>query len=255
MPTDFDELVQDLKDKDWKTRSTAASLLGRSGNPHAVKPLIQVTLHDPYFAGGREGYPIRKVALESLRRMIDPLCKSGTGWAEGLLVSILEAAVSPECQYDWNGRLCVASARALVRQFSCSRISLQSPVIVISEDDPDINALTGLILKVAGLGVASTLDGTEALELASLIHPDLVLLDVYMPGITGIEVCRRLKENPATSAIPVAFLSAKGQEAEIKRGLESGAVEYIVKPFAPDDLVLQVKDILRRCDLGIYGED
>jgi DNA-binding response OmpR family regulator len=67
-----------------------------------------------------------------------------------------------------------------------------------------------------------------------------------MPKITGYEVCRQLKENPITSAIPIVFLSAKGQEGEIKQGLASGAVEYIVKPFAPDDLTNQVKDVLQR---------
>ena len=252
MPTDFDELVQDLKDKDWRTRSTAASLLGKSGNLHAVKPLIQVTLHDPYFAGGSEGYPVRRIAFEGLRKMVAPLCESGTEWAESLLVSILEVAVSPECWYDFDGRLCVASARALVRHFGRSLVSLQSPVILISDDACDILALTAFTLKFAGFGVASTLDGIEALELAPLISPDLILLDVSMPKVTGYEVCRQLKEYPDTSAIPVAFLSAKGQEAEIKQGLDAGAVEYIVKPFAPDDLTNQVRDILRRCQLGIY---
>jgi len=67
-----------------------------------------------------------------------------------------------------------------------------------------------------------------------------------MPKMTGYEACRQLKENPATSAIPIVFLSAKGQEDEIQQGLASGALEYIVKPFAPDELADQVRDILRR---------
>jgi len=67
-----------------------------------------------------------------------------------------------------------------------------------------------------------------------------------MPGMTGYDACRELKENPATSGIPIVFLSAKGQEVEIEEGLASGALEYIVKPFAPDELATQVKGILKR---------
>lgn len=253
MPTDFDRLLQNLKDKDWETRSKAALLLGKSGNPRAVEPLIQTLLHDPYFAG--DDHPVRIIALESLQRIITPLCKLGTRQAESLLTSILETVVNPECIYDWNGRVCLASARALIRHFGRSRVSLQSPVILTSDDERDISALIYFTLKFAGFGVVSTLDGVEVLELAPLIRPDLILLDVRMPKITGYEVCRQLKESPLTSWIPVAFLSAKGQEAEIKQGLDSGAVEYILKPFAPDELTNKVKGILRRLEMGIYEED
>jgi len=127
--------------------------------------------------------------------------------------------------------------------------------ILISDDERDIRELIGFTLRFAGFEVVLTADSIEALERAPLDQPDLILLDVRMPIISGYEVCRQLKENPATSAIPVVFLSAKGQEGEIKQGLESGAVEYIVKPCAPDDLTSKIKDILRRCELGIYGED
>jgi len=255
MPTDFDGLVQNLKDEDWETRSKAALLLGKSGNPRAVEPLIDTALHDPYFAGGNAGHPVRKAALKSLHSMITPLCKLGNRQAESLLTSILETVVNPECIYDWNGRVCLASARALIRHFGRSRVSLQSPVILTSDDERDINALICFTLKFAGFGVVSTLNGVEVLELAPLIRPDLILLDVRMPKITGYEVCRQLKESPLTSWIPVAFLSAKGQEAEIKQGLDSGAVEYILKPFAPDELTNKVKGILRRLEMGIYEED
>ncbi|HEY68542.1 MAG: two-component system response regulator [Chloroflexi bacterium] len=120
------------------------------------------------------------------------------------------------------------------------------PKILVVEDERDIRDLIGFTLRFAGFEVVSVVNGLEALEKAPRERPDLIILDVRMPKMTGYEVCRRLKENPATSAIPVVFLSAKGQETEIEQGLASGAVEYIVKPFAPDELIDQVRDILQR---------
>jgi DNA-binding response OmpR family regulator len=118
--------------------------------------------------------------------------------------------------------------------------------ILVADDERDIRELIGFTLRFAGFEVVLVSDGIQAVEQAPLEQPDLILLDVRMPKVTGYEVCRQLKENPATSTIPVVFLSAKGQEGEIQQGLDSGAVEYIVKPFAPDDLTSQVRDILQR---------
>jgi two-component system alkaline phosphatase synthesis response regulator PhoP len=128
-------------------------------------------------------------------------------------------------------------------------------VILIADDERDIRELLGFTLRLAGFDVVLAADGIEAMEKAPLQQPDLILLDIRMPKITGYEVCRQLRQNPATCTIPIVFLSAKGQEAEIEYGLASGAVEYIVKPMAPDELTNQVKDILRRCQLGIYEEN
>lgn len=118
--------------------------------------------------------------------------------------------------------------------------------ILVADDERDIRELIGFTLRFAGFEVVLTSDGIEAIERTPLEQPDLILLDVRMPKMTGYEVCRQLKDNPLTSRIPIVFLSAKGQEGEIKQGLASGAVEYIVKPFAPDDLTRQVKEILQR---------
>jgi DNA-binding response OmpR family regulator len=120
------------------------------------------------------------------------------------------------------------------------------PKILVAEDERDIRELIGFSLRFADLEVVLTQDGKEAIERASEERPDLILLDVRMPKMSGYEVCRRLKEDASTSEIPIVFLSAKGQEKEIEEGLDSGAVEYIVKPFAPDELADQVRDILRR---------
>lgn len=118
--------------------------------------------------------------------------------------------------------------------------------ILVAEDERDIRELIGFSLRLADFEVVLTQDGEEAIETASREKPDLILLDVRMPRMSGYETCRRLKADPSTSEIPVVFLSAKGQEKEIEEGLDSGALEYIVKPFAPDELADQVRDILRR---------
>ena len=120
------------------------------------------------------------------------------------------------------------------------------PKILVAEDERDIRELIGFTLRFAGFDVVLAINGIEAIEKAPQEQPDLILLDVRMPKMTGYDVCRRLKENPATSMIPIVFLSAKGQKGEIKEGLDLGAVEYIVKPFAPDELTSQVENILRR---------
>lgn len=120
------------------------------------------------------------------------------------------------------------------------------PKILVAEDERDIRDLIGFTLRFAGFDVVLAANGVEAVERAPQEQPDLILLDVRMPKMTGYEACRHLKENPATSTIPIVFLSAKGQETEIEEGLSSGAVEYIVKPFAPDDLTNQVRKILQR---------
>lgn len=122
------------------------------------------------------------------------------------------------------------------------------PKILVAEDERDIRELIGFSLRFADFEVVLTQNGEEAIERASLENPDLILLDVRMPKMSGYEACRRLKEDPSTRDIPIVFLSAKGQEREIEEGLDSGALEYIVKPFAPDDLADQVAEILRRME-------
>ncbi|RME31876.1 MAG: response regulator [Thermoflexia bacterium] len=118
--------------------------------------------------------------------------------------------------------------------------------ILVAEDERDIRELIAFTLRFAGFDVVLATNGAEAVELAEAQPPDLVILDVRMPKMSGYEACRRLKENPRTATVPVVFLSAKGQDAEIQQGLASGAEEYILKPFAPDELIQQVRDILHR---------
>ncbi len=116
--------------------------------------------------------------------------------------------------------------------------------ILVAEDERDIRELIAFTLRFAGFDVDLAMNGAEAVEKAIAIKPDLILMDVRMPKMTGYEACRELKQRPEVQAIPVVFLSAKGQESEINEGLHVGADEYILKPFAPDDLIQQVKRIL-----------
>jgi CheY-like chemotaxis protein len=118
--------------------------------------------------------------------------------------------------------------------------------ILIAEDERDIRDLVTFSLKFGGFEVVQASNGQEAVERAQAEMPDLILMDVRMPKMTGYEACKALKAMPAMRHIPIVFLSAKGQESEIQQGVEAGAEEYILKPFAPDELTQQIKAVLDR---------
>ena len=115
---------------------------------------------------------------------------------------------------------------------------------ILAEDDPDIQLVARLALKRAGFDVTVVGNGQEALEAVQRTPPDVILLDWMMPELDGPETCRRLKSDPATAGIPVVFLTAKSQEAEIQRGLSLGAAGYVTKPFDALALGQQIKDIV-----------
>lgn len=116
--------------------------------------------------------------------------------------------------------------------------------ILVAEDERDIRELISFTLQFAGFEVVLASNGADAVELAVEERPDLILMDVRMPRMTGYQACEALKQKPETQETPVIFLSAKGQESEIQEGLGVGAVKYILKPFAPDDLTAQVRQVL-----------
>lgn len=116
--------------------------------------------------------------------------------------------------------------------------------ILVAEDERDIRDLIGFTLRFAGHEVNTVSNGEEAVFAALESPPDLILMDVRMPRMTGYEACERIKSEPTIQHIPVVFLSAKGQDSEIRTGLEAGASEYLLKPFAPNDLVERVKALL-----------
>jgi DNA-binding response OmpR family regulator len=121
----------------------------------------------------------------------------------------------------------------------------QKKVLVV-EDEPDIRNLIAFALQYAGYQVLVSEDGMDAVRQAGEEQPDLILLDVKMPKMDGYEACQLLRAQDSTKDIPVVFLSARGQDSEIQRGLELGAEEYILKPFAPDELYRRVGSILAR---------
>ncbi len=117
--------------------------------------------------------------------------------------------------------------------------------ILIAEDEKDIRDLIALTLQFNGFEVISAKDGAEAVELAPTQTFDLIMMDVRMPRMTGYEACREIKNLPGLENIPVIFLSAKGQESEVQEGLDAGAAAYVLKPFAPDDLIRKIKEVLK----------
>jgi len=118
--------------------------------------------------------------------------------------------------------------------------------ILIAEDERDIRDLVVFSLRFGGFEVVEATNGQEAVEQAQKVMPDLILMDVRMPKMTGYDACKQLKSMEDTKHIPVIFLSAKGQEQERQQGMEAGAEEYILKPFAPEDLVNMVRKVLQK---------
>lgn len=116
--------------------------------------------------------------------------------------------------------------------------------ILIAEDERDIRDLVAFTLRFAGHEVQVATNGEEAVQMAPQVNPDLILMDVRMPRMTGYEACKVMKADPNLKDIPIVFLTARGQESEIQQGLEAGAEEYLLKPFAPDQLTSRVKAIL-----------
>ena len=118
--------------------------------------------------------------------------------------------------------------------------------ILIAEDERDIRDLVAFTLRFAGHEVFAAANGEEAVEMAPKVNPDLILMDVRMPRMTGYEACKVMKADTDLKDIPVVFLSAKGQESEKQQGMEAGAEEYLLKPFAPDQLTQAIKTILAK---------
>ena len=120
--------------------------------------------------------------------------------------------------------------------------------ILVVDDEPTIVRLMEFILARQGHEMLVAVNGEEALEKIQTHKPDLVLLDIMMPRIDGYEVARRVRADGETAHLPIIMLSAKAQEADIRKGMEVGVNEYITKPFSPDQLVHVVSDYLSRLD-------
>ncbi len=126
--------------------------------------------------------------------------------------------------------------------------------VLIVEDEKDIADLIAYHLKQAGFSVSAAMDGPSGLELAKKNRPNLIILDLMLPGMDGKDICRALKSNPQTQPIPILMLTAKAEETDRVVGFELGADDYVTKPFSPRELVLRVKAILRRKETPREGE-
>ena len=147
------------------------------------------------------------------------------------------AAVLARCQNELSsGRL----------SRSCDRYSIHVSHILIVEDDKDIADLIAHSLQKAGYATETAASGTAVLPKVKAAAPDLILLDLMLPGMDGLLVCQALRGDPATAAIPIIMLTARGDEAERIAGLELGADDYVTKPFSPRELTARVGALLRR---------
>jgi len=127
--------------------------------------------------------------------------------------------------------------------------------ILVVDDEEDILELVRYNLVREGYAVVSALSGEEALKAAASELVDLIVLDLMLPGIDGLEVARRLKQNSETKDIPIVMLTAKGEEADIVTGLELGADDYVTKPFSPRILIARIKAVVRRQSGGLELEN
>ena len=121
-----------------------------------------------------------------------------------------------------------------------------SKKVIVIEDEPDIQEIIVHNLQRDGYQVEATPNGERGLELVRRLDPDLVLLDLMLPGLDGVEVCRRMKTDPRTRAVSIIMVTARGEESDVVLGLGLGADDYVSKPFSPRELMERVKAVLRR---------
>src|SRR5258706_5957665 len=122
--------------------------------------------------------------------------------------------------------------------------------ILVVEDDPDIAELVERYLSKAGFSTVRATSGSAALEAIALKAPDLLVLDLMLPHLDGLEICRRVRAHDKTANIPIIMLTARAEESERIVGLELGADDYLAKPFSPNELVARVRALLRRAQRG-----
>ncbi|MBT0956890.1 phosphate regulon transcriptional regulator PhoB [Alphaproteobacteria bacterium KMM 3653] len=132
--------------------------------------------------------------------------------------------------------------------------AISQPLVLLVEDEPAQREVLAYNLEAEGFRVSATDNGEEALALARDETPDLVVLDWMLPGVSGIEVCRRLKMRNETRALPVIMISARTEEVDRVRGLETGADDYVVKPYSLIELMARVRAQLRRTRPSVVGE-
>jgi DNA-binding response OmpR family regulator len=120
------------------------------------------------------------------------------------------------------------------------------PVALVVDDDPDIRDVIAYMLERLGFEVHLEADGEAGLKMAIEVRPDVVLLDWMMPRMSGVEVCRSIRSEPALMSIAIILLTAKAQESDVQLGFDAGADDYVIKPFKPRELINRVQSILAR---------
>ena len=121
-----------------------------------------------------------------------------------------------------------------------------APRLLVADDDRDIRELVTFKLEQAGYDVVCAQDGVEALDAARADRFDLAILDVMMPGLSGLDVTRQLRSEPGTSGVPIILLTARAQESDVESGFAAGVDDYVVKPFSPRELLSRVQAVLTR---------
>ena len=138
-------------------------------------------------------------------------------------------------------------------------MSQSKPHVLIVEDEPALMTMLRYNLESEGYRVSEAVDGEEAILLVSEEPPDLILLDWMLPSLSGIEVCRRIRRNESSRDVPIVMLTARGEDSDRVRGLDSGADDYMTKPFSPRELMARVRAVLRRSQPSdherlVYGD-
>ncbi|MEM7717829.1 MAG: phosphate regulon transcriptional regulator PhoB [Pseudomonadota bacterium] len=133
-------------------------------------------------------------------------------------------------------------------------MAADQPSVLLVEDEPAQREVLAYNLQAEGFGVASAENGDDALMMVDETQPDVIILDWMLPGTSGIEICRRLKSNSDTRRIPVIMLTARSEEADRVRGLETGADDYVIKPYSVIELMARVRTQLRRVRPASIGE-
>ena len=131
---------------------------------------------------------------------------------------------------------------------------MTKPLVLIVEDEAPLVTMLRYNLEKEGFAVAEAGDGEEALLQIAERRPDIVLLDWMLPHVSGLEICRQIRRSPRTKSLPVVMLTARGEEGDRVRGLDSGADDYVVKPFSPGELVARLRAVIRRAEPGAAEE-
>jgi two-component system phosphate regulon response regulator PhoB len=131
---------------------------------------------------------------------------------------------------------------------------MTKPRVLVVEDEAPLVTMLRYNLEKAGFEVAEAADGEEAMLQIAERQPDIILLDWMLPHISGLEVCRQIRRSPQTRSLPIIMLTARGEEGDRVRGLDSGADDYVVKPFSPGELIARLRAVIRRAEPGTAEE-